>query len=130
MFNKTLETELGSGLPESLGFNKARTSAPGFRYKEAEEVYWMDQVWGSVTWCKPLSPAFVRAILLRYRSPSRGTNEAVKEQRARRKQCTNRDEIVAVAGGYQTKNRTKNMTKIDTAFGSTIGKGLSFLGRS
>lgn len=121
---------MGSGLPEFLGFNKARTSAPGFRYKKAEEVYWMDQVWGSVTWCKPLSPAFVRAILLRYGSQSRETIEAGKEQRGRRKEDANKDDSVVVAWVYQTKNRIKNMTKIDTAFEPTISKGLSFLGRS
>jgi hypothetical protein len=46
LLNETLTTKSGSELPEFLGINKVRTSAPGVHYQKAEELYWTKQSLG------------------------------------------------------------------------------------
>jgi hypothetical protein len=62
LFNETLKAKSGSELPEFLGINKVRTSAPGVHSKRRKNFMGQSKVWGSVT-CKPLSSASGSAIL-------------------------------------------------------------------
>lgn len=100
--NKTLKTELASGLPEFLGFNKARTSAPGYRYEKAEELYWSESSLGIGD-----MQATIFSIRAGNNPPAiqsgQSRDEAVKEQGARRKEDTNRDNNAAVA--YKQRNK-------------------------
>lgn len=75
-----------------------------------------DMVQATISSICPRNPSAIQI------TKNRGTNEAVKGQRAGRKQGTSRYEVVAIAKVYQIKNRSNNMTKIDTAFGSTISR--------
>lgn len=94
--NKTLKTELESGLPEFLGFNKARTSAPGLYYEKGGRTL-LD---GS-----SLGIGDMQATIFSIRAGNNTTairsaqsrDEATKEQGARRKEDTNRDNNAAVA---------------------------------
>lgn len=96
LLNETLETKLRPGLPEFLGFNKARTSAPGLYYEKGGRTL-LD---GS-----SLGIGDMQATIFSIRAGNntsaigsdQSRDEAAKEQGARRKEDTNKDKHAAVA---------------------------------